>query len=408
MAVSNNIFTMKAVNDEKTTDLFFQLGTLLGLTRPSEGYSLATLCTAGSINKWAKNKPFRNSSDNFGYDYNNPSVGNAERKKQAQIANYGISIPQSTFGDALTMAKAVYNNSVVWEYEKPRGRDLNEPYRLRDFDGYDHNAKTPLYAPEGDYTTTSQTTSASIAPLFQLAVSSDKQIALSDLRVDGQSADTTFDNMYVGMCCYNTSTQQAYTAISSKIFKEYLVDQQNNEIIFSVSVVAPSSTGSSYQYMCFPFFCSQPNGTTYYPIPMAKQYITLKKTQQVVEKMYTMVDAFVYQGTYTPLYYQARFVNNTSSVFNNLNSGYTWQIWAVDYDGVMFDRVAQGTLGRVEAKGSVYLPNNGRNEYRWESDKYQRTQYLVCNIYYNGSLVNSIEVQRGYINPDAEQGYEPF
>lgn len=409
MAVNGNIFTMKAVNDEKTSALFSQLGGLLGVSRGSDGkYHLADLCTAGSINKWAKNKPFRNSSDNFGYDPNNPSVGNAERKKQAQYANYGISIPQSTFGDALTMAKAVYNNTVVWEYEKPRGRELNEPFRLRDLDGYDHNAQTLLYAPEGDYTTTSQTTSASIAPLFQLAVSSDRQIALSDLRVNGVSADSTFDDMYVGMCCYNTSTQQAYTKISSNKFGEFLVGQQNNEIILSVDVVAPSSTGSSYQYMCFPFFCSQPNGTTFYPIPMAKQYITLKKTQQVVESMYTQVDAFVYQGTYTPLYYQARFTNNTQSVFNNLGLEYTWQIWAVDYDGIMFDRVAQGTLGRVEPYGSVYLPSLDRNEYGWEYDKYQRTQYLVCQIYYNGSLVNSIDVRRGYINPDAEHGYEPF
>jgi hypothetical protein len=141
---------------------------------------------------------------------------------------------------------------------------------------------------------------------------------------------------------------------------------------------------------------------------MARQNITLKKIQQVVETIYTQVDAFVYQGEYTPLYYQARLTNNTQSVFNNLGLEYTWQIWAVDYDGIMFDRVAQGTLGRVEPKESVFLPSLDRNEYRWEYDKYQRTQYLVCQIYYNGGLVNSIDMRMGYINPDVEHGYEPF
>lgn len=405
--VNNNTITLGASYD--LDDVVYETALVLGIGARTDGrYHIADICTAGSINKWAKNKPFRYNSDNFGYDVNNPSVANAERKRLAQVNNYGISIPQSTFGDALTMAKAVHNKTVVWEYEKPRGREYNEPFRVRDFDGYDHKAQTPLYAPEGDYTTTSQTTSASIAPLFSLAKSSETQIGITDLRVNGMSHDTTFQDMYVGMCCYNIDTEQAYISISTNVFREYLIEQQNNEIIFSVNVVAPSRTGSSYTYLCFPFFCSQPNGTTFYPIPMARQNITLKKIQQVVETIYTQVDAFVYQGEYTPLYYQARFTNNTQSVFNNLGLEYTWQIWAVDYDGIMFDRVAQGTLGRVEPKESVFLPSLDRNEYRWEYDKYQRTQYLVCQIYYNGSLVNSIDMRMGYINPDVEHGYEPF
>lgn len=405
--VDNNIVSLGASYD--LDDVISETAMMLGLGVRSDGsYHVSDIFIADSVNDWAKNKPFRHASDNFGYDPKNPSVANAERKRLAQVNNYGISIPQSTFGDALTMAKAVYNNTVVWEYERPRGREYNEPFRLRDFDGYDHNAKTPVFCEQGDYTTTSQTTSASIAPLFSLAKSSDTQIGITDLRVNGMSHDTTFQDMYVGICCYNIDTEQAYISISTNVFREYLIEQQNNEIIFSVGVVAPSSTGSSYTYLCFPFFCSQPNGTTFYPIPFAKQNISVRKIQQVIESMYTQVDAFVYQGEYTPLYYQARFTNNTQSVFNNLGLEYTWQIWAVDYDGIMFDRVAQGTLGRVEPKESVFLPSLDRNEYRWEYDKYQRTQYLVCQIYYNGSLVNSIDMRMGYINPDVEHGYEPF
>lgn len=115
--VNNNTITLGASYD--LDDVVYETALVLGIGARTDGrYHIADICTAGSINKWAKNKPFRYNSDNFGYDVNNPSVANAERKRLAQVNNYGISIPQSTFGDALTMAKAVHNKTVVWEYDK--------------------------------------------------------------------------------------------------------------------------------------------------------------------------------------------------------------------------------------------------------------------------------------------------
>lgn len=136
---NGNIFTMKAVNDEKTTDLFFQLGTLLGVSRGSDGkYHLADLCTAGSINKWAKCKPFRYNSDNFGYDPNNPITANTARESAKASVCYGFAGPNLITLGSSGMGHAPY------EYLKPRGRDYNEPFRLRDFDGYMHSVTAPI------------------------------------------------------------------------------------------------------------------------------------------------------------------------------------------------------------------------------------------------------------------------
>lgn len=136
MAVSNNIFTMKEVNAETTADLFSQLATLLGVgTRADGRIHLADLCQSASVNKWAKYKPFRFSADNFA----SVSARDMARKSAQQ-------------GFDLTNAKIGSNGSLAgiadkydgedngWNYIQPRGREYNEPNRLRDFDGYNHSA----------------------------------------------------------------------------------------------------------------------------------------------------------------------------------------------------------------------------------------------------------------------------
>ena len=154
---NGNIFTMKAVNDEKTSELFSQLGGLLGVSRGSDGkYHLADLCTAGSINKWAKNKPFAYNSDNFGYDPNNPSVANnaraAARKEKNQglvlptLKNAGVSSSNQYYAYLNYLAYGIVSGvfATSYGYNPPRGRSYSEPFRLRDFDGYNHIAQQPF------------------------------------------------------------------------------------------------------------------------------------------------------------------------------------------------------------------------------------------------------------------------
>lgn len=139
MALSNGIFTMKAVNDETNSALFSQLGGLLGVAKRSDGrYHLADLCSAGSINAFARCKPFRYASENFDYDQNNPAPSNAARAAARESVNLGFTTtPLISFtNDGIGHA--------AYTYDKPRGRAYNEPNRIRDFDGYNHNAAAPI------------------------------------------------------------------------------------------------------------------------------------------------------------------------------------------------------------------------------------------------------------------------
>lgn len=84
------------------------------------------LCTHPNVNKWSKYKPVRHSS--------------IEPLTEAQKAsmNYGLTMP-------LLSASSAKTSLATWDYARPRGGVNNEPYRLSDFSGYNHNAGAPLY-----------------------------------------------------------------------------------------------------------------------------------------------------------------------------------------------------------------------------------------------------------------------
>lgn len=371
-------FTMAAVNTETTSALFSQLAQLLAVgTREDGKYHLADFCQANSINMWSKKHPFAYNSENFDYNPNNPSASNNERAKQLQLANYGITIPSTGYGDAATMAKDVYEGKIAWTYNKPRGRDYGEPLRLRDFDGYYAVAKPPLNPSQGDYTTTSQTSTTNIAPLFEVAVSNDKQIALTDLRLAGQSWDNTFAKMYVGLCCYNTNTQNTYYTIVNKTYEEYLEETKNNEIGFGVDVAAPSSTNATYTYFCFPFFCSTPTGTTFHPVPVSSQNITVKRIQEGKVSYY--ISSFILQGTTSPLYYRAYIYNGTAN-----SKTMTYRILPLsssnknDVISSVTNQFPSGTI-TVPAGGVAYIPDENGGKFT-DGLYINQINYMYCEL----------------------------
>lgn len=144
MAVNNNIFTMKAVNDETTSDLYSQLGTLIGVSKGTDGkYHLADICQSPAINMWAKKKGFGYNSENFDYDPMNPDPSNARRAAARKEKNQGFDLSRAKIGSNGNLAgiDGKYGEGINgWTYLAPRGRAYNEPFRLRDFDGYNHAA----------------------------------------------------------------------------------------------------------------------------------------------------------------------------------------------------------------------------------------------------------------------------
>ena len=95
---------------------------------------LAALCTASTINKWAKYKPVVYPSVSSSNDGKGTVVNTTSLKQM-----YGLTIPHTT--DPFTTYK---NGGGAWTYTKPTGGAAS-PYRLADFNGYRHNATPPIY-----------------------------------------------------------------------------------------------------------------------------------------------------------------------------------------------------------------------------------------------------------------------
>lgn len=87
--------------------------TVLGVS----SYDLGTLCKSEKINMWAKYKPVRVPMFNELYE------------SEFNEAQYGLHIPSSSSLDSVI--------NTPWSHAAPRGGD-SEPYRLTDFDKYNH------------------------------------------------------------------------------------------------------------------------------------------------------------------------------------------------------------------------------------------------------------------------------
>ena len=101
---------------------------------------LGLLCKDSHINKWAKYKPVVNTVIDVSSQMDaNKNWLNATWWKGTN-GNCGISYTSYTsVGAART---AIINKDAIWSYTKPSGGS-SSPYRLTDFNQYDHNAKSP-------------------------------------------------------------------------------------------------------------------------------------------------------------------------------------------------------------------------------------------------------------------------
>lgn len=108
---------------------------------------LGTLCTKNSINSWSRRKPVR---------YNKITPMTEEEFKST---NYGFLISSATIGDvfkpidyssSLSNIFATTPLSQIVSSLKPRGGSYNEPYRLTDFEGYNHTAKAMFEVNKAD------------------------------------------------------------------------------------------------------------------------------------------------------------------------------------------------------------------------------------------------------------------
>lgn len=97
----------------------------------ARGRDIGLLCTSPKVNKWAKYKPVRH-----------PSYKPLEESQRAKVC-FGIDmsdVHDSTYEGLLTKA---IGNGCAYGYLPPRGAAYAEPFRVLDFNGYNHKADKP-------------------------------------------------------------------------------------------------------------------------------------------------------------------------------------------------------------------------------------------------------------------------
>lgn len=110
----------------------WQVAQCLGDYRTTKiGRDIGLLCTSPKINMWPKHKPVR-----F------PSKG-VLTDEMLRSANYGLDMAECFDSTAEGLIAKAISSMCSYTYLKPRGLDYDEPLRLRDFDGYRHDAQAP-------------------------------------------------------------------------------------------------------------------------------------------------------------------------------------------------------------------------------------------------------------------------
>lgn len=162
--------------------------TLVGTTLGTSSRDVGTLCTHPSINKWSKWKPIRQ---------------NTVSGITAMIlsnANFGL-VPASTSTNYAAIA------GVKWTYNKPRGGDYNEPYRLGDFRNYNHAALPICTIDEAPKANRTFNTSKQISAAINVS-GTDDTIGLDDFT-------DTIGDMYFGAVIVDGSSVYIQTATAT-------------------------------------------------------------------------------------------------------------------------------------------------------------------------------------------------
>lgn len=124
-------------------DAVSEIANLVGIGKRADGmYRLADVCQSSRINPFARCKPFRWAAYNF------PSAEKRAEIRGKKATNVNDNYPNNGFGSTPYVYIANYGNGYeishgVYEYKRPRGGE-SEPSRLFDFDGYRHDAVSPM------------------------------------------------------------------------------------------------------------------------------------------------------------------------------------------------------------------------------------------------------------------------
>ena len=290
------------------------LAAVLGIS----GTDLAANCTSSAINMWAKCKP-----EGVASGLQAMPVGILTNAMRA-LNGYGIrTLYQNGYGSLSGLVSDLRNNSVrsMFEYIKPSG-GINSPYRLADFNGYYHGARTPIWNPYNPTDTLRVNSDGTLQLYYYTNVNgSDMELGLKDLRFT--SDNHTFADYYFGILIWDGSNYYAAT-------QDHVMGSSWQEGLDVTLTGVPVPSGSNiYTYQMVPFFATQPISSqsasfvgTIFPMTFAKAEIKVGSAASLIS-ISTWV--YVWSNDMSTLRLKWNVGNRTSGAFTfatNVGSSY--------------------------------------------------------------------------------------
>ena len=290
------------------------LSAVLGIS----GTDLAAACQSSAINMWARKKP-----EGVASGLQSMPVG-ILTDAMRQLNGYGIrTLYGNGYGSLSSLVTDLRNNSVrsMFEYIKPSG-GISNPYRLADFNGYYHRAKTPIWNPYNPTDTLRVNGDGTLQLYYYTNVNgSDMELGLKDLRFTSDSH--TFADYYFGILIWDGSNYYAAT-------QNHVMGSSWQEGLDVTLTGVPVPSGSNiYTYQMVPFFATQPISSqsasfvgTIFPMTFAKTEIKVGSAASLIS-ISTWV--YVWSNDMSTLRLKWNVGNRTSAAFTfatNVNSSY--------------------------------------------------------------------------------------
>ena len=292
------------------TDLAAVLGT--------SGTDLADNCRSSAINMWAKCKP-----EGVASGLQSMPVGILTNAMRA-LNGYGIrTLYQNGYGSLSGLVSDLRNNSVraMFEYIKPSG-GINSPYRLADFNGYYHGARTPIWNPYNPTDTLRVNSDGTLQLYYYTNVNgSEMELGLKDLRFTSDSH--TFADYYFGILIWDNNSYYVAT-------QDHVMGSSWQEGLDVTLTGVPVPSGSNiYTYQMVPFFATQPISSqsasfvgTIFPMTFAKTEIKVGSAAGLIS-ISTWV--YVWSNDMSTLRLKWNVGNRTSAAFTfatNISNSY--------------------------------------------------------------------------------------
>lgn len=177
--------------------------------------------SSANINMWARYKPVRKNEDSTDMNF-----------YKAEDGNCGFSVKSTTHP---TLIGALLDGEMNgWEYQLPRGKAYNEPFRLGDFRTYNPKAEQMFF----DYDVPSEVNTSAVMPI-QIVVTQDGPADRTYLI----PADLEIGNCYFG--AYVEGVNANFVKTSS-----IAIGKGSSVVTFDVKELSPSATYTVYPFLC--------------------------------------------------------------------------------------------------------------------------------------------------------------